>query len=154
MIHTRAQVIQRATREFELLYSLVANLTDEQWELPVPRPETKDPWTVKDSLAHITHWKADVIRSAKGLRIPPEEQGLNETDGNRIIYMRWHERPQREVLRWHRQVQEQLLEALKEAPEQWFSKKQRREEWPFDLDGHSAHHRMKDIQQALNGKKG
>jgi hypothetical protein len=74
---------------------------------------------------------------------------LGETDGNRLVYLRWRERPPGDVLSWHRQVQQELLEALKEAPEEWFTRKQRREEWPYDLDGHSAHHRMKDIQQAL-----
>ena len=65
MRHTREEVIARTIREFEELDRLVANLTDEQWALPVPRPETKDPWTVKDSLAHITHWKADIARKAR-----------------------------------------------------------------------------------------
>jgi hypothetical protein len=39
---------------------------------------------------------------------------------------------------------------LKEAPEAWFSGKERGAGWPGDLDGHSAYHRVKDIEQALN----
>jgi hypothetical protein len=71
MHHNREEVIERTIREFELLDHLVANLTKEEWEQPLLRPETKDPWTVKDALAHITHWKADVARSARRQRRPP-----------------------------------------------------------------------------------
>jgi uncharacterized damage-inducible protein DinB len=151
MRHKREEVIERTIREFELLDQLVADLSDEDWEQPLLRPETKDPWTVKDALAHITHWKADVILSIKGMRHPPEEQGINE--GNHLIYIRWRDRTPEEVLAWHRQVQEELLAALEAAPEEWFSKRERRQEWPNDLDGHSAYHRVKDINRALADKK-
>jgi len=149
MRHNREEVIERTIREFELLDHLVASLTNEDWERLLPRPETKEPWTVKDALAHITHWKADVARSIRGQRIPPEERGLGESDGNHLIYMRWRHRSPREVLAWHRQVQEDVLAALREAPGEWFSGRERRAEWPFDLDGHSAYHRVKDIERAL-----
>ena len=149
MRHTREEVIERTIGEFELLDRLVAGLSEEEWGRLLTRPETKDPWTVKDALAHITHWKADVIRSIKGQPVPPEEKGLGETEGNRVVYLRWRERPAQEVLAWHRQVQEEVLDALREAPEAWFSGKERRAEWPFDLDGHSSYHRVKDIERAL-----
>jgi hypothetical protein len=149
MRHNREEVIERTIREFELLDHLVANLADEDWERLLPRPETKEPWTVKDALAHITHWKADVIRSIRRQRRPPEERGIGETAENHLIYMRWRDRTPQEVLAWHRQVQQDVLDALREAPEEWFSGKERRAEWPFDLDGHSAEHRVKDIEQAL-----
>ncbi len=152
MRHSRKEVIKRTIREFELLDQLVANLTDRDWKRPLLRPETKDPWTVKDALAHITHWKADVIRSIKRKRRPPEERGLNTSAGNRLIYLRWRNRPPREVLAWHRQVQEDLLAALKEAPEAWYSGKDRNPEWPYDLDGHSSDHRVNDIERALAAK--
>ena len=153
MRHNRKEVIKRTIKEFELLDQLVANLTDEEWNRPLPRSESKDPWTVKDALAHITHWKADVIRSIRGQPIPPEEHGLNITDGNHLVYLRWRERSPQEVLAWHRQVQQEVLAGLRAAPEAWFSGRQRSVEWPNDLDGHSAYHRVKDIEQALLGKK-
>jgi uncharacterized damage-inducible protein DinB len=153
MHHKRDEVIERTTREFELLDQLVGSLSDEDWKRPLLRSETKDPWTVKDALAHITHWKADVIRSIRGQRRPPEERGLNYNDGNHLIYMRWRERSPQEVLEWHRQVQEDLLAALRAAPEEWYSKRERRKDWPYDLDGHSAYHRVKDIERALADKK-
>jgi hypothetical protein len=155
MRHTREEVIERTVREFDLLDKLVANLTDKQWQRLLPRSESKEPWTVKDALAHITHWKADVARSARGQRRPPEERGLNVGDGNHLIYMRWRERSPQEVLAWHRQVHEDVLAALREAPDEWFSGRERKPEWPYDLDGHSADHRVKDIERALrSGKMG
>ena len=149
MRHTRQEVIKRTIQEFEHIDDLVNNLSDQDWNRLVSRPETKDPWTVKDVLAHITHWKADTVRKIKKQPIPPEEKGLNETDGNRLVYQRWRERSPREVLAWHRQVQQQVLAALHDAPETWFSGRERRAEWPFDLDAHSSYHRVKDIEQAL-----
>ena len=149
MRHNRKQVIKRTIREFELLDHLVAHLARDDWNKLVPRPETKDPWTVKDALAHVTHWKADVARSARRQPVPTEERGLNINDGNRLVYKRWHNRSPKQVLAWHRQVQEDLLQALRDAPDKWFNGSERRAEWPFDLDGHSAHHRIKDIEQAL-----
>lgn len=149
MRHTREDVIQRAIREFERLDRLVRDLSAEEWDRLLARPETRDPWTVKDALAHITHWKADTIRKIENRPVPAEEQGLNETEGNRLVYARWRDRAPAEVLAWHRQVQADLLAALQAAPERYFSGRERRPEWPFDLDGHSRDHRVKDIEPAL-----
>jgi uncharacterized damage-inducible protein DinB len=149
MRHTREEIIERAIREFKRLDRLVAKLSDEDWGRRLPRPETKDPWTVKDALAHITYFRADVIRSIRKQARPVEFRGLNETGENHLIFMRWRKRPPQEVLAWHRQVQQDLLAALRAAPEEWFNGKERRAEWPFDVDGHSAYHRANDIEQAL-----
>lgn len=152
MIHTREEVIERTKREFELLDKVVSQLNDEDWERLVPRPEGKDPWTLKDALVHITHWKADVVRSIKKQRRPVEERGLGINDGNHLIYMRWRDRSAKEVLAWHRQVQVDVLTALAAAPEEWFSGKERGEQWPYDLDGHSVYHRSRDIERALDDR--
>ena len=149
MRHTRKEVIKRTVREFERLDRLVSNLSDEEWNRLLARSETKDPWTVKDALAHITNWKADTVRKIKKLPIPAEEKGLNWTDGNHLIYERWRDRAPQEVLAWHRQVQEDVLATLNAAPESFFSNRERKPEWPFDLDGHSSYHRVQDIEQAL-----
>ena len=153
MQHTRAEVIKRAKREFRLLDRLVAGLTAAEWKIAVPRSEAKDPWTVKDVLAHITHWKEGVTLSARGERRPPEESRLNITDGNRLVYTRWRRRSAREVLSWHRQVHVDLLAALREAPDRWYSRRDRGPDWPFDLDGHSAEHRVKDIERSVTRRK-
>ncbi len=149
MRHSRNEVIKRVVREYERLDQLVANLKPRDWKRLVPRPETKEPWTVKDALVHITHWKADAARSARRQPRPAEERGLKINEGNHLVYMRWRDRSPREVLAWHRHVQEDVLRALREAPDEWFSGRERRAEWPFDLDGHSTEHRVKDIEAAL-----
>lgn len=154
MLHTREEVIQRAVREFEQLDRLVSGLSEQDWHRLVPRPEGKDPWTVKDSLAHITHWKADLIRAIRRQPVPVEERGLSYSEGNHLVYMRWNARSPEEVLAWHRQVQRELLETLAAAPEKWFSGRERQEDWPNDLDSHSSYHRIQDIEQALASRPG
>ena len=126
MRHTREEVIKRTIQEFERLDRLVSNLSETDWNRLLPRTETKDRWTVKDALAHITYWKADTLRKIKRQSVPVEEKGLNWTDGNRLIYERWRERSAQEVLAWHRQVQADVLAALYDAPEEWFSGRERR----------------------------
>ena len=153
MRHTRAEVIKRENREFKLLDRLVGGLTAAEWKKMVPRAETKDPWTVKDTVAHITHWKEGVTLSARGERRPREESRLNITDGNRLVYTRWRRRSAREVLTWHRQVHVDLLAALRAAPDRWYSRRDRGPDWPFDLDGHSAEHRIKDIEASVTRRK-
>ena len=153
MRHNRNEVIKRTIQEFEHLDHLVANLSSEDWNQLLLRPESKEPWTVKDALAHITHWKADVARSARRQRRPPEERGLETNAANHLVYLRWCNRSPQEVLAWHRQVQEDVLAALRAAPDKWFSGRERRPEWPYDLDGHSAYHRARDIERALEGRK-
>ncbi len=149
MRHTREEVIARTIHEFELLDGLVANLKTEEWNRLLSRSETQDPWTVKDALAHITFWKADVARSIRRQRRPPEERGLQYNEFNHLIYLRWHNRSPQEVLTWHRQVQADLLDTLQTAPEKWFNGKERKPDWPYDLEGHSAIHRLKDIERTL-----
>jgi hypothetical protein len=153
MVHNREGVIERAIREFEHLDQLIAALSDEDWNRLVPRPETKEPWTVKDALAHITYWKANLARSIRRQRRPPEERGLKVNDLNHLVYMRWRDRSPQEVLAWHRQAQEDLLSALRSASEDWFSGREHRPEWPYDLDGHSRTHRVKDIELALASRQ-
>jgi hypothetical protein len=152
MRHSREGVIERTIREFELLDQLVTVLSEEDWKRRLLRPEGKDPWTVKDALTHITYWKADVARSIRKQRRPPEEARLTTNEHNRLVYDSWRNRPAQEVLARHRQVQADVLAALREAPEAWFSERERGAPWPFDLDGHSAQHRVRDIERALAAK--
>ncbi len=153
MRHNRAEVIERVTREFKLLDRLVASLSDEDWQRLVPRPETKERWKVKDALAHIVYWKADVARQVRGQRRPPEIRGLSTTESNHVVYVQWRERTPQELLAWHRQVHKDIIAALKAAPDEWFSSKDRDPDWPGDLTSHSSWHRVRDIEQALEKPK-
>jgi hypothetical protein len=154
MRHTRAEVIKRTKREFKLLDELVAGIKNKDWERLLIRSETKDPWTVKDALVHTTYWMANTARSIRGGRKPSEERGLDVNDVNHLIYVRWRDRSPREVLKWHKQVQADVQAALKDAPEEWFTGKERNPIWPYDIDGHSEYHRVKDIERALAKTKG
>jgi hypothetical protein len=149
MRHSREEVIERVEREFAQLDELVTGLSEQDWQHPLPRPESKDPWTVKDALAHITHWKAHTARVIRGQRRPPEERGLGYNEVNHLVYLRWRERSPEEILAWHRQVQEDVLAALREAPEKVFSGRERGADWPGDFDSHSAYHRVKDIERVV-----
>ena len=149
MRHTREAVVERATREFERLDALLAGLSEHDWHLPLPRSETQAPWTIKDAVAHITHWKADTARKVRGQRPPPEERGLSEVASNQRVFERWRDRDPGDILDWHREVQDDLMVALREAPDAWFSGRERSERWPYDIDGHSEDHRVRDIERAL-----
>jgi hypothetical protein len=148
MRHTRKGVIARTRREFQMLDRLVARLRPADWRRRAPRPPGRDPWTVKDALAHITYWKAHTARVLRGERRLPEMRGLDVDQINRLIYLRWRGQPPRAVLAWHRQVQADVLRTLAKAPEALF-RRDRSPRWPADFDGHSAAHRMSDIEAAL-----
>src|SRR5262245_11128522 len=149
MRHTRASVMARARREFAALDRFVARLRPADWNRRVPRPPTRDPWTVKDVLAHIVYWKAHTARVLRGERRLPEMRGLDVNRINRLIYDRWRRQPVRKVLEWHREVHRDVLRTLASVPNEQFSRRQRSPHWPGDLDGHSAAHRTRDIEAAL-----
>jgi len=149
MRHTRRTVLDRTRREFRALDGFVARLSPRDWARPVPRPPTRDPWTVKDALAHIVYWKEHTARVIRGERRPPEMRGLDVNQINRLVYERWRGRRPNDVLAWHRTVHAEVLETLARTPEEWFRSRDRGPRWPADLDGHSAAHRARDIEAAL-----
>ncbi len=151
MRHTRKEVVDRTRREFARLNRVVARLRPADWKRRVPRPPTRDPWTVKDALAHILYWKEHTARVIRGERRPPEMRGLDIEGINRLIYERWRRRRPGEVLAWHRRVHEDALRTLARTPDAWFGRRERSPEWPADFDGHSAAHRVKDIEAAVRG---
>ena len=149
MRHDKKHVIARTRREFAILDRLVARLRPADWKRRVPRPPTRDPWTVKDALAHIVYWKAHSARVFRGERRLPEMRGLDVKRINRLIYRRWRRRRPTELVAWHRRVQRDVLRTLAANPPEWFSRRQRSPQWPLDFDGHSAGHRTDDIEAAL-----
>jgi hypothetical protein len=151
MRHARKDVIARTRREFAQLDRLVARLRPADWGRPVPRPPGRDPWTVKDALAHIVYWKEHTARVIRGERRLPEMRGLDVNQINRVIYTRWHRRPPATVVALHRRVHEDVLRTLARTPEEWFGRRERSPQWPLDFDGHSAAHRLKDMAAALAG---
>src|SRR5436309_14504668 len=76
MRHTRPEVIARTRREFARLDRVVRRLGAADWKRRVPRPPTRDPWTVKDALCHILYWKEHTARVIRGERRLPEMRRL------------------------------------------------------------------------------
>ncbi len=150
MRHKKQDVIARTRREFAILDRLVRRLRSSDWTRRVPRPPTRDPWTVKDALAHIVYWKEHSARVFRGERRLPEMRGLDVNAINRLIYRRWRRRPPRELVAWHRQVQKDVLKTLAANPPAWFSARERSPKWPLDFDSHSADHRRDDIEAVLS----
>lgn len=149
MRHTRAGVVERTAREYGRLDRLVAGLSPADWRRRVPRPESRDPWTVKDALAHITYWKEHSARVMRGEKRPPELRGLEVNAINAIIYRRWRARPPAAVRAYHQKTQADVMRTLRGKPEAWFAAREHGPEWPGDFDGHSAWHRERDIAAAL-----
>ena len=77
MRHTRKEVVDRTKRGFARLDRVVSRLTSADWKRPVPRPPTRDPWTVQDAFAHILYWKEHPLRVIRGERRLPEMRGLD-----------------------------------------------------------------------------
>lgn len=149
VLHTPASVLERVVNEFNALEAAIAGLEAQHWEHRLGKREGKDPWTVKDSLAHVTHWKTQSIRGLRGQRRKPGEapprRGVNEE--NHAVYEEWKERSLADVLAWHRAVQDDLVVAVKEAPDTQFFRRERSPVWPFDAVGHSTEHRVKDFER-------
>src|SRR2546425_7163545 len=123
MRHMRKNVVDRTRREFAALDRLVARLRPGDWKRRVPRPPTRDPWTVKDALAHIIYWKEHTARVIRGERRPLELRGLDVNDSNHLIYRRWHDRRPGEVVQWHRAVHADVVRTLAEKPAEWFTRR-------------------------------
>jgi Mycothiol maleylpyruvate isomerase N-terminal domain len=151
--HTRKEVIDRTRQEFERLDRLLSRLKPADWRRHVPRPETKDPWTVKDALAHITYWKEHSARVFAGKKRPPEFKGLEVNEINALIYGRWRSRRPAEVVAWHKRIQIEVIETLETRPDEWFGGKERGANWPGDFDGHSAWHRVRDMEAAVKSQR-
>jgi Mycothiol maleylpyruvate isomerase N-terminal domain len=147
--HRKADVVDRTRKEFQALDRLVKKLRPSDWRRRVPRPESKDHWTVKDALAHIVHWKQHTARVFRGEKGPAELRGLEVNAINRIIYDRWRKRGPAKVLAWHRQVQLEVMRTLDATPPEYFSRREHGADWPGDFTSHSAWHRVRDIAASI-----
>jgi hypothetical protein len=151
--HTKKAVIQRTMSEYERLDRLVGRLKPADWRRRVPRPETKDPWTVKDALAHIVHWKQHTARVFRRDKRPPELRGLDVNAINRVVYERWRNRPPADVTGFHRRVQKEVIRTLRETRDEYFSRREHAPEWPGDFTSHSARHRIRDIEATIQSEQ-
>jgi hypothetical protein len=78
--------------------------------------------------------------------------GVDRSPGS--LQSTWRHRRPDDLIAWHRRVHAGVLETLARTPEDWFGRRERSPQWPLDFDGHSAVHRVKDIEAALGGSSG
>lgn len=148
---TKDELLAKARLEFEALDQLITRLEPADWERPVPRPESRDPWTVKDAVAHILHWKALTIRRVRGLGRPADERRLTISEINHRVYERWREQEPEAVVAWHHELQAEAVAALEARPPEWFTARERGADWLGDLHSHSSAHRRRDILAVVPG---
>lgn len=152
--HTRDSVLERVTYEYGALESAISELGGADWEQVLAKREGEDLWTVKDSLAHITYWNANLARRIRGQRrTSGEALPKSVKESNHVVYDEWKDRPLSDVLEWHRTVQVDLVQALRDAPDTLFSKRQRARTWPRAAVGHSVEHRLKDLEKPFAKEK-
>jgi hypothetical protein len=149
MKHTKKSVMARTKLEYQQLDRIVSKIKPSDWVRRVPRPESRDPWTVKDALAHIVYWKEHSARVVRGEKRLPELRGLEVNAINALIYKRWRGKQPAEVVAYHRQTQEDVMCSLRDKPQEWFTGKDRGPYWPGDFDSHSAWHRVRDIEATI-----
>jgi Mycothiol maleylpyruvate isomerase N-terminal domain len=149
MRHTRTGVIERTRAEYAELDRLVKRLKPADWRRRVPRPEGKDPWTVKDALAHIVYWKEHTERYFRGAKRPDYLKGIDVSGINAVIYRRWRSRPPSDVVDAHKRIQKTVLKTLRATPEEFFTRREHNADWPGDFTSHSRWHRIRDIEAAI-----
>ena len=157
MKHGRASVIRRVEAEQRALDRILRALGSAGLRRRVFSSETRESWTAKDALAHVTAWKWGVYRAmwrylppaARRVEPPPRPAGRGVIERNAAIWRRWHRRPAREVLADHRACHTALRRALRALPDEFFSGRDRSPQWPFDAVGHVAEHRRKHLERLL-----
>jgi len=111
----KAELMARLQREWAAVEQAISGLTEAQMVAP-----GEEGWSVKDHLAHLTHWEQILVLSQLGdrpfveaanvddetARLPPEG-GLNES-----MQQRDKDRPLAEVLADSRRSHQQVLDTL------------------------------------------
>ena len=149
MIHTKRRTLARIEAEYRALDRAVRRLAPADFRRPAFQAEARERWTVKDALAHIVWWKANMHRAITKAPQRPGWSKLTVRQANKKIYDEWHRTSPRELVAWHRAAHRALLASLRRLPEVYFSGRRRSGEWPFDLVGHSAEHRTRHIERAV-----
>ncbi|MBI3521710.1 MAG: maleylpyruvate isomerase N-terminal domain-containing protein [Chloroflexi bacterium] len=149
--HTRAATLARVRGEWRALDKVLSGLTPTDFRRPVFQSETKESWTIKDAIAHVTAWKWNVHASlVKGPRPYPSAGTVHAT--NKRIYERWLRTSGRAVVADARAAHEAVVKALRAMPADYFSGKTHSVHWPFDLVGHSTEHRVRHLERTLGNK--
>lgn len=146
---TKVATIARVSAEYRSLDRLVRRMGPADFRRLVFRSETRESWTAKDALAHITAWKWNMQRALAKEPRPPGPRARTVAEANSRIYRGWHRRSAADVVADHRSAQAATLRTLRALPDEYFAGRTRSARWPFDLVGHSAEHRVRHIERAL-----
>ncbi|MBO0687271.1 MAG: DinB family protein [Candidatus Dormibacteraeota bacterium] len=147
--HTREGVIARVEAEWEALNALLRCAQPEDLARPVFQRESPQMWTAKDVLAHLTEWQREARRALTGEPRPPQFKKEALRDANARIYAEWRDRPLADVLAEAERVHGSVIETISALPDEFFSRRERSPQWPYDLVGHLAEHRRKHLEPAL-----
>ncbi|MBO0683626.1 MAG: DinB family protein [Candidatus Dormibacteraeota bacterium] len=147
--HTREGVIARVEAEWEALSHLLRSAQPEDLGRPVFRRESPQMWTGKDVLAHLTEWQREARRVLRGEPRPPHLRKETLRAANARIYAEWRDRPLAVVLAEAERVHGSVMETIAALPDEFFSRRERSPQWPYDLVGHLAEHRRKHLEPVL-----
>ena len=149
--HDKAATIARVRAEYRALDRLVRRMVPADFRRRVFQSETRESWTAKDALAHISAWKWNMQRALAKEPRPPGPRAPTVAEANSRIYRRWYRRPAAEVVVDMRAAQRAVLRTLRALPDEYFTGRARSSQWPFDLVGHSTEHRQGHLEKALRG---
>ena len=154
-MHNKAETIARVEAEYRALDATVRRLGANGLGEPIPgfgarARKRRERWRRKDSFAHIVYWKEHSLRAlrrALGRKEPfdLEMRGKTVDAQNRILYLRWRDRPARDVVAYHRTIQRQISKAMRALPAAYYAKRFS-SLWPYDLAGHSTWHREHHLE--------
>ena len=115
------EIITDLTAEHEALDRFLANLSEEQWELPTPA----EGWTIKDSVSHIAYFDEVSTSLIRGYTSVEEETARLGFEGKRMDTERGRTMKPLEILIWWREIRTIMLEELMKCePKQripWFA---------------------------------
>lgn len=122
----KAELIEALQNERHCFENLLEELTDETLELP----GVIDEWSVKDLLAHITMWEAELVKllwQAKQGRRPTTVhfQAATVDERNAKWYQQNKERPLEAVLNDYESVRRQTIRRVKDLSESELTDSQR-----------------------------
>ena len=107
----KVEFVNALQAQRERLEAALAGLSEAQ----ITKPGANGQWSVKDLLAHLTHWEQGMVdnleRIARGEAIQDDEGGTVDATNDQV-YVRNRERPLADVLADFRETHRRLLDTL------------------------------------------
>ncbi len=148
MSDRKPEILNRLERSRALLSSVIAQLTPEQWEMPVQDGDSR--WTARQMLAHIVDSEVglttQVKRIAAGQETVPPDFDVNRW--NKRVIEKLGDKPVTELLKSRDDARTALLQVIDGLPELDLDKRGRHaslnimpiEEFLFNVAAHETAH--------------